>query len=128
MQENKAGIFNRLDVVIIRVKDVKLIRDWYEQVLELKLAYFDENELMAVYKTGTDVSLTIWQIKPGGNIAPACLNGSFPIFYSDNIEEVHKLLKERNVIVEEVHGTEFFKYFGFFDPEGNRMEVCQYFK
>jgi catechol 2,3-dioxygenase-like lactoylglutathione lyase family enzyme len=123
---NKAGIFEYLDTTIIRVSDIIRSKKWYEKILKLVPILFDENEKLVVYHAGNNLSFTIWQIKPDEKLVPTSLRGAFPIFYTKDILSIHNTLQEQRVKVEEIQGSEHVKFFGFYDPDNNRIEVCHY--
>jgi catechol-2,3-dioxygenase len=123
---SKAGIFEHLDTTILRVSDIVRSKKWYEEVLELKPIIFEETEKLVVYHAGNSRTLTIWQIKAGERLVTASLAGSFPIFYTKDINLIHDTLTARGVETEAIQGSQYVKFFGFYDPDQNRLEVCYY--
>jgi hypothetical protein len=91
-ESTKAGIFERLDTTIVRVSDILSAKKWYEEVLELKQIFFDENEKLAVYNTGDNLSFTIWQIKPEKNLCHITYR-LISIFYTKDIAQFIILYK-----------------------------------
>lgn len=127
---NKAGIFSRLDTVILRVEDLQKSEVWYKEKLGFSPGYRDEQEKLIVFDLGGTTSLTIYQLKPGEKL-PRPGQGSattFPIFLAEDASKTHEILKSRGVAVEAVQEGGGVRYFGFFDLNGNRLEVCQILK
>jgi len=122
----KAGIFEYLDLTIVRVSNIDISKKWYEEILELKPIFFDQAEKLVAYYAGNNIGFAIWQTKPGDTLIPASLAGSFPIFFANDIHQTHETLTDRGVKVEKIQGSQYVKFFGFFDPDNNRLEVCNY--
>lgn len=123
--ENKAGIFERLDTVIIRVKNLDKSKLWYTEILQLKNLFEDDKEKLVVFDTGGTTSVTIWQLKEDEIFQTGKGTGSFPIFLSSDVLSIHKYLAEKRVEVSNILEGEGIKFFSFYDPDGNRLEVCQ---
>ncbi|MBI1936550.1 MAG: VOC family protein [Ignavibacteriales bacterium] len=123
--ENKAGIFERLDTVIIRVKNIDTSKRWYTEVLQLKNLFEDDKEKLVVFDTGGAASVTIWHLKEDEILQQKSAAGTFPIFLSPDAESIHKYLKENGVEASSITESEGIKFFFFFDPDGNKLEVCQ---
>jgi hypothetical protein len=51
--------------------------------------------------------------------------GKYYNFISNDIEETHRLLLERDVQVDSISGDGITKFFTFYDPDGNPLGVCQ---
>jgi len=125
-QLNRQPLFTRLDTVIIRVRSLDTACFWYQNVLGLRPVHKDlEKEKLAVLDTGGQISLTIWQLKPGEQFPPHGTVGSYPILLSEDIVAARETLQERGVDVEEMQVDDCVNSFGFYDPDGNRFEVCQ---
>lgn len=120
-----AGIFTRLDTVLLRVRDVAKSKVWYEQVLRLKPVFEDDQEKLVVFDLGGETSLTIWQLKPAQDLRPAGVTGTFPIFLAEDVAQTRDYLIAHQVQVEPVQESGGVRSLGFFDPDGNRLEVCQ---
>lgn len=122
-----AGLFSRIDTVILRVKNLQKARRWYEDVLELTPSYVgDGDHLIVVYKAGDGTPLTIYQLQPDEVMPAKRFATNYPIFFVEDIAETHAKLKSRGVEVEEIEDDGAVKYFIFHDPDGNRLEVCHW--
>lgn len=122
----KAGIFSRLDTVIVRVSDLAGAKVWYQDILELTPRF--ETEQIVVFDTGGPTSLTLEY--PGPEVdAQVVRSGAakcYPIFYSDHIEAIYSLLVSRGVKVDPISDDGSVRYFAFEDLEGNFFNVCQF--
>ena len=122
----KAGVFTRLDTVIVRVRDLARAKAWYQEVLELVPRF--EAEHIVVFDTGGPTSLTLEYPGPevDARVTRAGAARCYPIFYTDDIEGVHELLSSRGVNVGEIQSDEMVRYFAFEDLEGNFFNVCYF--
>jgi catechol 2,3-dioxygenase-like lactoylglutathione lyase family enzyme len=122
----KAGIFGRLDTVIVRVCDLVRAKSWYQDVLELTPRF--ETEQIVVFDTGGPTSLTLEYPGPEVDAQVVRLGAArcYPIFYSDNIDAIHNLLSSRGVKVDPILDDGAVRYFAFEDLEGNFFNVCQF--
>lgn len=119
-----ASLFSRIDTVIIRVKNIKKARKWYEEVLELSATYVGEDDhRMVIFKLG-ETPLTLYEIDASEVMPAKRFSTTYPILFVNNIEEAHEKLKSRRVAVEELQDDGVVKFFGFRDPDGNRLEAC----
>jgi len=115
----RAGIFEHLDTVIVRVRHLDKARAWYEEKLELKPAFVHSD--IVVFDTGGATSLTIWRMGEGEKLAPRHFQGCFSIFYPADLDAAYALLKDRGVEVGPFDSDGDTRWFSFHDPEGNRL-------
>jgi len=122
------ALFSRIDTVIVRVRDLKQSKAWFQGVLGLAVAHEDTQENLVVFGLESGSSLTVWQLKEGEEVEDARRSQrSYPIFYSDNIQTVYQKLIEGGVKTSSIQGEAGdVRWFQFFDPDGNTFEVCQY--
>jgi catechol 2,3-dioxygenase-like lactoylglutathione lyase family enzyme len=120
-----AGIFSRLDSVVLRVRNTEHSQSWYETHLGFSTMYVDAQERLVVLDLGGRTSLTLWELKRGEALAPPGFAGAFPIFLVDDLVQMRQELQDRGVQVERIQQSGGVSYFGIFDPDGNRLEVCQ---
>lgn len=120
-----AGIFARLDTVLLRVRDFERSKSWYETILGFSPSYVDPQERLVVFDLGGQTSLTLWELKRGEALAPPGFAGAFPIFLAADAVQAREHLLDRGVAVELIQQNSGVSFFGFFDPDGNRLEVCQ---
>lgn len=122
-----AGMFSRIDTVIVRVKNLKKARQFYEEVLELTPTYAgNKDHPIVVYKVGEETPLTIYQLQPDEVMPAKRFASSYPIFFAEDIVQVHTKLKSRGVDVGNIEDDGTVKFFGFRDTDGNRLEVCHW--
>ncbi|HRQ21851.1 MAG TPA: VOC family protein [Anaerolineales bacterium] len=122
---SNAGIFTRLDTVLLRVRDFQMSKTWYEEKLGFVASYVSEEEKLAVFDMGGSTSFTIWQLKPGEQLVTGGANGTFPIFLAEDAGSIRERMKSMGIKVEDIQESGSVHSFGFFDPDGNRLEVCQ---
>lgn len=122
---NKAGIFNRLDTIIVRVKNLEESKNWYIDNLRFFPAYSDDESKIVVFDMAGATTLTLWQIEedePGGT---RNLGNTYAVFNCDDAEQVFKSLKKKGVVVDNFAATEDVSLFNFYDPDGNKFEVIE---
>lgn len=120
-----AGIFLRLDTLFVRVRDFERSRTWYETHLGFTVTFVDPQERLVIFDLGGTTSLTLWELKRGEALPPPGFAGPFPIFLSDDLIRDREHLQDQGVEVERMQSSGGVSFFGFFDPDGNRLEVCQ---
>lgn len=123
--EPNAGIFTRLDTVIVRVSNWETAFAWYQRTLGFVAGYVDRQEGLVILNVGGTTSLTLWQLKSGERLAAAGTASSFPIFGTDDAQETHRLLDSRGASVDPVQEGGGVRFFTFRDPDGNRLEACE---
>ncbi|MCD5322180.1 MULTISPECIES: VOC family protein [Pontibacillus] len=111
-------MIERIDTICLKVRDVEKSSKWYQDVLGFRVAFKDKGYVVLNVGEG-GVPLTIEEGKSEGHT-----NGSYPIFFSNTIEQLHKSLEEQGVQVDSLHEDGFNHYFDFYDPDGNRLQVC----
>jgi catechol 2,3-dioxygenase-like lactoylglutathione lyase family enzyme len=119
------GVFQGLDTVLLRVRDVHLAKAWYVEKLGFPEPYFDPAERLAVFDLGGTTSLTLWELKPGETTGPSDHPTAFPIFSVADARQTWALLRDRGVDVAAVVDAAGVTYFTFRDLDGNLLEACQ---
>ena len=76
MKENK--LLQGIDTVIIRVSDIEVSKDWYQEKLGLLPVWDDPQMHLVVLDTNSATSLTLWQTKKKISIDQE--TASYPIF------------------------------------------------
>jgi catechol-2,3-dioxygenase len=122
-----ARLFTKIDTVAIRVRDLDHARAWYHEKLGVRELFSDKKENLVVISVGADTSLTLWQLKPGEEQAPKGAAGSFPILMAPDAKQIHRALSERGVETGLIQSSGSTLWFSFFDPDGNRIDVCEVF-
>lgn len=120
-------MFQRIDTVIIRVRDLREAVSWYQRVLHLEVAYEDATERLAVMTTPEGSSVTLWELKPGEELASGDGVGTYPIFAVEDADAAHAALQAQGVDLDPLSDGEGVRFFGFRDLYGNRLEACQVF-
>jgi catechol 2,3-dioxygenase-like lactoylglutathione lyase family enzyme len=123
MSPNKP-VFNRVDTVILRVRDLGKAVEWYHERLGLEPIHTDPEEGLSVLALG-DTSVTLWQLKDGEEPPAPEAAGTFPIFGVPDAKAARSELKRRGVDVGPLNKGGGVRFFTFRDPDGNRLEVCE---
>lgn len=122
---NKAGIFNRLDTVIVRVKNLEESKNWYIDNLSFFPVYSDDESKIVVFDMAGATTLTLWQLEedePGGT---RNRGNTYAVFNCDDAELIFKSLKKKGVVVDNFAASEDVSLFNFYDPDGNKFEVIE---
>jgi cold shock CspA family protein/catechol 2,3-dioxygenase-like lactoylglutathione lyase family enzyme len=120
-----AGIFDALNMVVMRVKDLRVARSWYERVLELPVVEENAAGQTVVLDLGRGANLCLWQLGPDEMLATAPTAAAFPNFRTGDVDGTHGKLEGLGVHVTPLRDTGGVKWFSFFDPDGNRIDVMQ---
>lgn len=120
-----AGIFDALNMVVMRVKDLRTARAWYERVLELTVSEENNAGQTVVLDLGRGANLCLWQLGADEMLATAPTAAAFPNFRTGDVDGTHAKLEGLGVHVTPLRDTGGVKWFSFFDPDGNRVDVMQ---
>lgn len=117
------NLFQGIDTVIMRVSDVQLSKNWYQEKLSFKVIYDEPALNLVVLDTKGPTSITLWQTdQPIQNNKETA---SYPIFKTREAGKAKQALEESGVKTGELIDDGFVKYFFFYDPDGNVLEACQ---
>ncbi|BCU81974.1 hypothetical protein JIR001_17570 [Polycladomyces abyssicola] len=106
------------------MNDYRKAQQWYQEKLGLT-STFDENEKYVVLDlAGT--SLTLHELSDQENKVGKEWSSTYPILYTNEIEQAHQYLGEQQVEVEPIQEAGNVRFFGFYDLDANRLEVCCY--
>ena len=119
-----ASLFEGIDTVIVRVRDLEASRRWYEERLGLVARHEDAASGVVVLDCGGSASLTLFALGPG-EAAPPAPAACWPIFRVRDAERARAELASRGVQVERLMSDGSATWFDFADAEGNRLEACQ---
>ncbi len=120
-----AGVFDALNMVVLRVRDLRSSRSWYERVLELKVAEENPSGQTVILDLGRGPNLCLWQLGPEENPATSEFATSFPNFRTGDVDGVHAKLDGLGVTVTPLKDSGGVKWFSIYDPDGNRIDVVQ---
>jgi CspA family cold shock protein len=120
-----AGIFDALNMVVMRVRDLNSARAWYERVLELHPAEGGSSGPTITLDLGRGANLCLWQVGPDETLANTQTATSFPNFRTGDVEGIHGKLEGLGVTVTPLQDAGGVKWFTFYDPDGNRIDVMQ---
>ncbi|MFC4559220.1 VOC family protein [Virgibacillus kekensis] len=111
-------LFKRIDTVFLEVTDIEKSIEWYTDVLDLELRWFQKEGGYAAIEIG-ETPLTLVrasEVKP----ATHCQFN----FFTNDIKAAHERLQENNVDVDEIVDYGDVLSFEFRDPDGNILGVC----
>jgi|SRR5690625_3504371 len=112
------SLMERIDTICLTIRNAEEASNWYQEVLGLNESFKGDNyRILSIGNSG--VPLTIEE----GDVNSS-QNQVYPIFYSENIEEVYKILKEKNVEVSEIQNDGVNKFLDLYDLDGNKLQVC----
>jgi catechol 2,3-dioxygenase-like lactoylglutathione lyase family enzyme len=120
----EARLFERIDTVIVRVRDIEAAKRWYREKLGLEPTFEDDGEQLAVLGCG-GTSLTLWQWASHEAAPSPADAGCYPIFSAVDVEQAWRTLRTRGVTVEPVTDAGGVRWFRFRDLDGNQLEACQ---
>ena len=123
MSKKHNPILEGIDTIIIRVSNYLLSKKWYEEKLGLVVIFEDHNSKLVAFETGSPTSLTIWQTNEKVKVFSE--RNSYPVFRTSDAEKLFVELSKKNVKIEPLIEAEGIKFFRFYDPDGNLMEVCE---
>ncbi|EZH64825.1 hypothetical protein DH09_20130 [Bacillaceae bacterium JMAK1] len=112
------SLLDRIDTICICVSNVEKASAWYQNLLGFDESFIGDN--YRILSIGhSEVPLTIEEGKVGGSH-----NKVYPIFFSKDIENTYKVLKENGVTVSKLESDDVNKFFDFYDLDGNKLQVC----
>ncbi|MGE5633367.1 MAG: VOC family protein [Caulobacteraceae bacterium] len=118
-----AELFQRIDTIFIKVRDMDKAVEWYTKTLGLKLKWRnDEGGYAAIEIGGAPITFVL--DKDNENFRP--YEESPFIIYVRDIEEARNSLTAQNVQAGPIETLYDSKWFWFKDPDGNVARVCHY--
>lgn len=121
-----AGLFAKVDTVVVRVRDIDQAKQWYQEVLELQVTSEQNTEYKIVMLAVGNVSLMLYELQAHEELAGRQFVTGHPIFFAEDIATAHARLTERGVEVDELQQDGGIQFFLFRDLDGNQLEVCHY--
>lgn len=119
-------MFSRIDTVFLRVRNLEEALAWYTEQLGLTLRWKQPGlgclDLGEAPKRG-ETPLTLIEVTEGFSPSTeAAFN-----FYAADVEAAYSRLKEAGAVVDDkIEEDSATRWFGFQDPDGNRLEVCSW--
>jgi len=119
------GVFRSLATVVVRVADVEAAAAWYREKLGLEASSEHGDAHRCVFDVGGTTSLTLRQLERADVPMVPGAATSYPVFAVDDVDEVWRTLRERDVLVEPIVERATERCFQFLDLDGNRLEARQ---
>jgi catechol 2,3-dioxygenase-like lactoylglutathione lyase family enzyme len=116
-------LFKRIDTVFLHVKHFDQAIEWYVENLGFTLRWRHDESGYAALNIG-ETPLTLVRTKEGTELHDS-EHAQFN-FFTSNIKEAHRQLKERGVDVEPIQDHGDVLSFDFKDLDGNRLGVCHF--
>jgi catechol 2,3-dioxygenase-like lactoylglutathione lyase family enzyme len=112
-------IMNQIGTVFIPVRNIEKARDWYCDILGLKVeGEIQFGHLFVIPMEGTDIVLD-------SKIYAQDKVFTTPAFHfnTENIQEAYRFMREKGVHL--ISDIQHNHYFNFKDPDGNLLMVCK---
>lgn len=116
-----ADLFKRIDTVFIKVSNIDKSLEWYKEVLELELRWRHGN--YAAFDV-SETALTIYQEDDTSAFDP--INYSTFNFYVSDINEAHRHIKSKDVVIGDIQDGGDVQWFSFEDLDGNKLQACYF--
>ena len=118
-----ACMFQGIDTVILRVRDIEAARAWYADLLGCRESYGDPAAGIVVFECGGPTTLTLFALGPGESSSHE--GGCWPVFRVRDAEGSRAELASRGIAVDPLQSDGTVRWFDFTDSEGNRLEACE---
>ncbi|WP_088070940.1 VOC family protein [Gottfriedia luciferensis] len=118
-----SNLFKRIDTVFLQVTDFENAVEWYCSVLGFTVRWNDVTNGYATLNIG-ETPLTLVR-KNEQEVGHTNKHMQFN-FYTSDIEKAYQHLVQHDVKVEKVNQDGTFKWFEFYDLDGNRLGVCSF--
>lgn len=122
-----SAIVKRIDSVFVPVTDLKRSEEWYLRMFPFRVTFRSGD--------GTYVGFRFADSEPGNLKTALTLYKKDRVipqehiafnFFSEDIDDAHRFLKEQGVEVQDIQGGEGMRFFEFTDPDGNRLEAVTF--
>ena len=118
-------MLTRVETLVLRVSDYATATDWYCDLLGCKMVFSDAEKGLAVIRFRYGTSLTLWQLPPGERPATAACTCPFPIIQATDAVRQRAFMARQGVRVSTMSEVPGLRSFSFWDPDGNRLEICE---
>jgi catechol 2,3-dioxygenase-like lactoylglutathione lyase family enzyme len=113
------SFIERIDTVCIKVRNIEESSLWYQEKLGFKVVYQGESyRVLSI--SDSSIPLTIEQ----ENDTTSRSVQTYPIFFTKNIKETYRSLKEKGVNCGEIQIDGVNNFFDFYDIDSNKLQVC----
>ncbi|HOP08444.1 MAG TPA: VOC family protein [candidate division Zixibacteria bacterium] len=124
---SKHDIFTELHAAVVPVSDMKRSQQFYEDILGLEYER-PVNEKMVLYRAGGKAFIALQEEEPDEASAQSQNEINIPCFVlrTDNAFECRLHLLGSGVQCSEIRYGDFITWMTFYDPDHNRIDVCQF--
>ncbi|WP_010647243.1 VOC family protein [Oceanobacillus massiliensis] len=112
------GLIDRIDTICLTVSDLEASSIWYRDKLRFSES-FNGGDYRILKAGENGIPLTLEQADRKGNDKQA-----YPIFFSQHIDELYNVLKREGVELSSKQFDGQNTFFDFYDPDGNKLQVC----
>ena len=120
------GIFTEVHAVVVPVSDMDESRKFFEGILGLTPRKILPEGFMTVYGTGGPTNICLYDAVSAGDKPGYARQGCFANFRTDDIEATRRHLVSNKVKCSSIVAGDVLSFFTFYDPDGNRFDVCQF--
>ncbi|GGF18239.1 hypothetical protein GCM10010954_16210 [Halobacillus andaensis] len=113
-------MIERIDTLCMIVSDIERSARWYEKTLGFTVVFTGDDYRVLQVGEGS-VPLTIEEGDVSSNT-----NHTYPIFFSKDSKKLHNQLEASGVNVSDLHNDGVNQFFNFYDPDGNKLQVCYF--
>jgi catechol 2,3-dioxygenase-like lactoylglutathione lyase family enzyme len=117
----------RLHTIVLRVRNLKASRAWYEEKLGMRVLYTDPHYRLISLGLEGESRLTLWELREGEVPTETAKEMAYPVFLSQHARRDHRELTARGAVTEPVedfaHGL---RIFWIRDPDDHRLCVIEF--
>ena len=114
-----------IETVVVRVSDYSTAADWYCTILGCTVVFTDPVQGLVVLQFGHGTTLTLWQLRAGERFLDDPQPCPFPVVATTDAVAQRIDLAGRGVRTSGLSELPGFRFFSFWDPDGNQLGACE---
>ena len=114
-----------IETVVVRVSDYSSAADWYCTMLGCTVVFADPVQGLVVLHFGHGTTLTLWQFRAGESVLNDSGPSPFPVVATTDAVAQRIDLAGRGVRTSGLSELPGFRFFSFWDPDGNQLGACE---
>ena len=114
-----------IETVVVRVSDYSSAADWYCTILGCTVVFTDPVQGLVVLHFGHGTTLTLWQFRPGESLQDDPQPCPFPVVATTDAVAQRIDLAGRGVRTSGLSEFPAFRFFSFWDPDGNQIGASE---